>query len=305
MKRLPGRASAAAGIVVVRDVDGQLTRVDPATGQRAWSVATGVSGSAPAVLDRELVYVAGVGLAALSAADGRLVWKASEPGDVTAAPVASGARVFVGEEDGTLRCRDRATGLTRWTLKTRGALRAPALLDGDRLLVGTTDGRFLSVSADEGEIRWTWRVGADIAHAAVLFDRRSVLFASYENVLYALDRDNGHLRWRAPLPSRPIDAPLLLGSAAVVACQEAEVAAFDARSGRPLGALAAPAAIGGAPLLLEDRLHLGLRDRSLVALALDLNPSKEVKWGRGPRPTPPPEGERPGARGDARRTELP
>lgn len=302
-KRVPGRVSAGPGIVVVRSEEGELTRLDTATGRRLWTTATGIAGRAPAVVDADLLYVAGAGLAALSATDGRLVWRAEDGGDVSAAPAASAARVFVGEEDGTLRCRDRATGLTRWTLRTGGALRAPVVIHGDRLFVGTTDGRFLAVSVDEGKVKWTWRVGADIPHAAVLFDDRSVLFASYENVLYSLDRGNGHLRWRAPLPSRPIEAPLLVGSAALVACHEKEVAAFDARTGRALGSATASGEIGAAPLVLGDRLHLGLRDRSLVALALDLTPSKEVKWPRGPRPTPPPEAEGQGERrGQSRKT---
>jgi outer membrane protein assembly factor BamB len=301
-KRAGGRVSAAPGIVLVRGADGQLTRLDPASGRRLWSVSSGVPGTAPAVPDGDQVYVAGTGLAALSLKDGTLQWTAAEAADVTAPPVASAARLFVGEEDGTLRCRDRATGLTRWTLATGGALRAPAVLDGEQLLLGTTDGRFLAVSTESGKVRWTWRLGADVAHAAALFQDGSVLFASYENVLYALDQNNGHLRWRAALPSRPVEAPLMVGTAALVACQESDVVAFDARTGRPLASLAAPGDIGAAPIVVGGRLHLGLRDRSLLALALDLTPSKEVKWPRGPRPTPPPEvsGERP-RQGQARK----
>jgi len=304
-KRLRGRATAAAGIVVVRGDDGHVTRVDPATGKRVWGVATGVAGNAPAVIDAGQVYVAGSGLVALAAVDGRELWRAAEAVDVTAPPVASAARIFVGEEDGTLRCRDRATGLTRWAVKTADALLAPVLLDGDQVLLGTTDGRFLAVSAEDGHVRWTWPVGADVPHGAALFGDGSVLFASYENVLYALDSGNGHLRWRAPLPSRPMQAPLLVGTATLLACQEAEVVAFDARTGRSLGGLTTPAEIGAAPLLLHGRLHIGLRDRTLVALSLDLTPSKEVKWPRGPRPTPPPEASPQGQRQGRRATNPP
>ncbi len=285
-----GRLSAAAGAVVLRAEDGIVARLDPATGQAAWRSDSGVSGRDAAVIEGDLVFVAGAGLVALAVADGRLVWKAQDGGDVTAPTVAHGARLYVGEEDGTLRCRDRSTGVTRWTFKTASALRAPVLPDAANVLVGTTDGRFLSLSAEKGEVGWLWKLGADVVDVAVPFDRHSVLFATHENVLYALDRGNGHLRWRSSLPSRPIDGPRLTGSAALVACQESEVVAFDARSGRPIGSLSAPGPIRTAPLLLGDRLLLGLRDRSLVAFQLDLTPSKEVKLPRGPRPTPAPSG---------------
>ncbi len=285
-----GRLSAAAGGVFLRSDDGKVVRLDPASGRPAWTSDSGVLGPAPAVIDGDLVFVAGAGLAALSASDGRLVWKAQDGADVTAPAVAQGARLYVGEEDGTLRCRDRATGVTRWTFKTATALHAPVVADGDRVLLGTTDGRFVSLSAEKGDVRWRFKLGADVLGQAALFEHHSVLFASYENVLYAVDRNNGHLRWRSTLPSRPIDGPRLSGSAAVVACQESDVVAYDARSGRRLGSLTAPAPIRTPPLLLADRLFLGLRDRALVAFQLDLTPSKQAWSPRGPRPTPAPSG---------------
>jgi len=283
-----GQVSAAEGVVLLRAEDGTVARLDPTNGRVAWTSETRVAGRAPVLLDGDLLFVHGAGLVALSLSEGREVWRAEDGADVSAPPVAAGARLFVGEEDGTLRCRDRATGVTRWTLKTRSALRAPVVPDGERVLLGTSDGRFLSLTADTGRIRWRWKLGADAIGAPVLFGRRSVLFATLENVLYALDRGNGHLKWRAPVPSRPIDGPRLSGSAALLACQEDEIVAFDARTGRRLASLNAPAEIRTPPVLLGDRLYLGLRDRSVVAFGLDLTPSREVKLPRGPRPTPPP-----------------
>lgn len=283
-----GWLSAASGALVLRGDDGTVRRLDPTTGATLWTAASAIAGRAPAAIDGDLILVGGAGLAAIAIADGRLLWRATDGADTTTAPVAAGARLYVGEEDGTLRCRDRATGVTRWTLATGSALRAPVLLQDDRLLVGTSDGRFIAVSPDKGTVRWRWRVGADVADVAVAFAKDVVLFTTYENVLYALDRDNGHLRWRAPLPSRPVSSPLLVGNAAVVACEEVEVVAFDARTGRRLGAATMPAEIRTPPLFARDRLYLGLRDHSVLAYNLDLTPSKEVKLPPGPRPTPKP-----------------
>ncbi len=285
-----GWLSVGSGALVQRGEGGAVRRLDPRTGAALWTAASGIAGRAPAVIDDDLVVIAGAGLGALSIDDGRMVWKATDGADATSVPVLSGARLYVGEEDGTLRCRDRATGLTRWTLTTGSPIRAPVLMDGDRLLVGTSDGRFLAVSTDKGEIRWRWKLGADVADAAVAFVSGAVIFASYENILYALDRDNGHLRWRAPLPSRPISSPVLVGNALVVACQEVEMVAFDARTGRRLGAATVPAEIRAPPLFVRDRLYLGLRasGHPVLAFNLDLTPSKEVKLPPGPRPTPKP-----------------
>jgi outer membrane protein assembly factor BamB len=283
-----GWLSAGAGALVLRDEEGRVQRLDPRSGAVLWAVSAGVAGRSPAVIDGDIVFVSGTGLAALAAADGKILWSAPDGGDTTSTPVLSDARLFVGEEDGTLRCRDRATGLTLWTLKTGSSLRAPVLLQAGRLLVGTNDGRFLAVSTDKGRVEWRWKLGADVMDSAVAFANGAVIFATYENILYALDQDNGHLRWRSPLPSRPISSPLFIGNSVVVACQEVELVAFDARTGRRLGAATVAAEIRTPPLFARERLYLGLRDRSVVAFNLDLTPSKEVKLPPGPRPTPRP-----------------
>jgi outer membrane protein assembly factor BamB len=273
----PGHLTALPGGVVLREEDGTLARLDPETGAIVWKAQSGIAGTAAPVIDRELVFVGGAGLAALSAADGHRVWIATDGTDVTAPPVPSGARLFVGEEDGTLRCRDRATGNTLWAFKTSSAVRAPVFVDQERrLLLGTTEHRFIAVSADKGKRSWQWKLGADVQHGSVALGD-SVLFASLEDVLYCLDRTNGHMRWRAVLPSRPLAAPVLTGSAVIVACHEANVVGFDARSGRRLGALTTSAEIRTPPIVVADRLYIGLRDRSIVALALDQTEAKQER----------------------------
>ena len=270
-----GHLGAAPGVLAIRADDGVLTRVDPETGKLLWQNESGIAGKLPPLIDSDFVFVGGAGLAALSSVDGRKLWTATDGADVTTPPLASGARLFVGEEDGTLRCRDRATGGSLWTFKTSSALRAPLVLDaGPRLLFGTTEGHFVAVSPDKGRRAWRWKIGADVQHAATLL-KDEVLFVTLEDVLYALDRTNGHMRWRAVLPSRPLAAPILTSNAVVVACHDDNLVGFDARSGRRLGAMTTPAEIRTPPLIVADRLYIGLRDHTILALTLDQTPAKD------------------------------
>jgi outer membrane protein assembly factor BamB len=270
-----GQIGVGPGIIVLRADDGRVSRLDPETGKLSWQAESGIAGRIPPLIDGGLVLVGGAGLAALSSVDGHKLWTATDGADVTAPPVASGARLFVGEEDGTLRCRDRATGASLWTFKTRSALSAPVVIDdGPRALFGTSEGHFVAVSAEKGKRQWQWKIGAAVQQRAALL-KDTVLFASFEDVLYSLDRRNGHMRWRVVLPSRPLSSPILTGAAVVVACHDDNVVGFDARSGRRLGALITPAEIRTPPIVVADRLYIGLRDRSVVALALDQTPAKE------------------------------
>jgi outer membrane protein assembly factor BamB len=265
---LPGRLSAGEGILLVRGEDGTLWSLQPRTGAVRWKTETGVPGPLPAVVDGDRTLVAGRGLAAVDLASGRVLWGDASGADTTAPPVATRSRVFAGEADGTLRCRDRATGSSLWTLGTSGALLAPPLLDEAhrRLYLGTTDKRILEVSLDKGESGWAWRVGADIGHAGLLLPDR-VLYASFDAVLYSLRR-GGNLAWRGALPSRPISAPQIVGDHVLVACLENELVAFTSDTGARAGSLRTSSEIITPPVLAAGHVVVGLRDRSVIAYAL-------------------------------------
>jgi outer membrane protein assembly factor BamB len=185
-----------------------------------------------------------------------------------------GQAPLVPGEDGSLSCRDAATGKLQWTFATRNPLRASPAVDeaGGRVMLGAADRRFLALGLDDGKEKWTWKIGAQVqGNPAVLGDR--VLFATHEDVLYALKRGSGSLVWQATLPSRPLSAPLTVNGAVLVACygtrpKESFVVGFDVRTGRRLGDLKTTAELATPPIVLGDALVAGLRDRSVVRLAL-------------------------------------
>jgi outer membrane protein assembly factor BamB len=261
----PGRLSARDGVLLVRDESGAVTSLHPRTGDVRWRCHTGVGGALPALVDGDHVLVAGRGVASLRLETGALVWVDGAGAETTAPPAATTARLVTGEKDGTLRCRDRASGSSLWTLRTREALLAPPLVDEarQRLYLGTTDRRILEVSLDKGRPGWSWRVGADVAHAGLLL-RGRVLFAPYDAVLYAL-ATGGNLAWRSVLPSRPAGAPLAVDGHVLVACLENQVVAFDAATGAPAGSFKTPAEIRTPPIRAAGFLVLGMRDRSVIA----------------------------------------
>jgi outer membrane protein assembly factor BamB len=225
------------------------------------------------VIDGTTVVVAGEGVVAIDAAAGRRLWEASEGAPVTAPPAIEASVVLTGEADGTLRGRDRETGLSRWTFASGAPLLAAATVDSRRrFLVGTAARAFVALDSRDGKAAWRWKLGADVRQPPVVY-QKSVLFASQEGVLYALNRANGHLDWRAALPARPLSGPLVFKTAVLVACFENQVVGFDARSGRPLGVLRTKAPIRTAPILAGDQLYIVQRDRSVVAHALNLTPA--------------------------------
>jgi outer membrane protein assembly factor BamB len=287
-KDLPGRLSAAEGILLLRGEDGTLWSLQPRTGGVRWKAETGVAGPLPAVIDGDRALVAGRGFAAVELAGGRVLWKDPSGVETTASPVSSGRRLFSGEADGTLRCRDRAVGLTLWTLRTGGALVAPPLVDErrHRLYLGTTDRRILEVSTDKGKPGWAWRVGADVVHPGLLLPDR-VVFDSFDAVLYALGR-GGSLAWRGALPSRPLSAPLVVGGHLLVACLDNVLVAFSRDTGKRSGRFRTTDEIRTPPILAGGLVVLGLRDRSVIAYAPADSPSLPPPEPREPPVVAPP-----------------
>ncbi len=269
---LPGRLAAGEGALVLRQASGTVVNLQPRTGAARWSIDSGVPGPLPPVIDGDRVLVAGRGLAALELASGRVLWKAEDGGEATAPLLVAGSRVYVGEADGTLRARDLESGKSLWTFKTAAALAAPPVVDGpERLFLGTRDRRILALRSKDGKLDWRWKVGADIHGPGLLYGHR-VVFAAFDAVLWALERGNGNLGWRAPLTSRPLGGPILVDGVGLVACHETEVLGFDLRTGRPVGGLRTTAPIRTPPLVVGRRLFLGLRDRTVVALDLGATP---------------------------------
>jgi outer membrane protein assembly factor BamB len=276
-----GRLAATTDGVVLREDSGRLRRLDAATGADLWRTNGEVEGTLPPVIAGNDVFVAGEGLAAFSLERGEKLFRVD--GRMSGLPRAWGHWLFTVEESGAIRGRERASGAPRWSFPTGGAVKAPVFVDvpSEHLLAGTTDGRLIALRLAKGTARWRWKIGADVLEPGdVLGD--TALFVSYDNILYGVGRGNGHLKWRGVLPSRAVSGPLVFGSAVLVACQETDIVAFDGRDGARLGSIQTAAEIRTAPLVVGDHLYVGLRDRSILAFALNLTPLGTAT----PRPSP-------------------
>jgi outer membrane protein assembly factor BamB len=265
-----GLVTRVEGGLVVRGAQGTVWLLEPGTGTPRWTAETGVKGELPAVFGDGRVIVAGEGMVALDAKTGAVVWKAADVGVHTTEPTVGVGLVVAGEKGGLLRARDLATGAIRWTHTLAKDLVAPALIDKNRVYIGTTEGRFLSLGLKDGGQDWRWKLGADVRFQALATERR-VLFTTNEAVLWGLEK-GGNMSWRAPLPSRPLSPPLLVKGGVLVACAEDEVVGFDPQTGASIGNVKAPAEISIPPLVVDDRLYLGLREPSVVAMRMGVPP---------------------------------
>lgn len=287
-----GLLSSAPGILIARAESGQVTSLDPASGRTRWTTATGSAGALAAVLDGVRVLVPGSRLVAVDTVSGKPVLDLALEAPATTAPVRIGSRLLIAEGDGVLRLRDAETARIVWTFAMGRPLEAPPVVDGDRILVGSGDRRAIALKLG-GKPDWQFKLGTAVAVAPAAVGRFA-LFAPSEAVLYGLLRSNGHMAWRAPLPSRPLGPPLVLGREVLVACHPDELLAFDIETGSPsgsaragierLGVEARPSEIRTPPLLVDRTIYVAVRNPSAV---IALEPGAPAKAPEPLAPFPP------------------
>jgi outer membrane protein assembly factor BamB len=238
-----------AGLVVVAG-DDLLTALDATTGRPKWRVPMTGGFSAPPIADGGWVVGAPAGgdVVAIRAADGYIVWTRSLGSPVGRRPVLNATGVYVSLEDGRVAALDLMTGTPRWERRLDGKPGELLVLD-DRLFVGADDKYFYSLKTSNGKGRWKKRIGGRPAGRAAV-DAKHVYYVALDNILWALDRNNGGLKWHQPLPVRPSGGPLVVGDVVIVAGVAAEVYAYRTRTGEPAGKFESAADLASAPQLV-------------------------------------------------------
>jgi outer membrane protein assembly factor BamB len=231
--------------------DGMVLAFEDRTGATAWHTPVGGELAAPAYFDAGLLFVSRTDgeLVALRAEDGTVVWRQALGAPLAVAPSVAGDHLYVGLKDGSVSALNRDTGEPLWTFSVGAAVTGMLAL-ADQVLVGTRGNRIYSFHPHKPRVRWQWRVGADIAGAPVA-DEKRIYFAALDNVLRAVDRRNGNLRWTAPLPSRPSGGPLRTGDVVIVPTVSANIGAYLAETGKESFTITAAGELGGVPFLRE------------------------------------------------------
>jgi outer membrane protein assembly factor BamB len=208
-------------LVFVRTSHERLYAVTVADGKWKWmqsrELPTGFSirGVASPTLDngRVLAGFADGYLLAYNAADGAEVFKTMlEKGerfvDVDATPIVDGASIYVASYGGTLYSLSRENASIQWTYRKGGVHRAAIV--GDRLFFSDADGLVHALDKKTGAEIWSFDVrDYDERRSVARGPRRQLkaptapvpfhdvlVLASSSGYLYALDQQNGAVRWK-------------------------------------------------------------------------------------------------------------
>ena len=178
-------------------------------------------------------------LVAFRATDGQELWRQQLGLTATANPSISGGRLYIpleSDSGGAVRALDLSTGNYVWEQTLTGI---PGLILAlDAIFVGATDNFFYRLRLDDGRVDWYVRTGGDI-YGLPAIDEERVYVTSLDNIVRALDRENGAQRWRMPLQGRPESGPIRVENSLVLSGLAPNIQMFHTETGRPMGRLTA------------------------------------------------------------------
>lgn len=210
------RANAAADTLAAEPT--QLWRTD---------VGRGVVG-APA-LTEDLVVLSQVDrqVTVLERGTGRIVWRRRLGQNVGAGPLVDRDRVLVGTQtgDGEVLALDLASGRRLWDERL-GDVAAPLAADDAQVYAGTVSGLVAAYSTAAGERAWRVQLRGAVRAAPVPV-AGGVIVATDGDSLYLLDRHSGTVRARRGTPGTVLAAPALADSVLVFGTTTGRLEACD------------------------------------------------------------------------------
>jgi outer membrane protein assembly factor BamB len=217
-------------------------------GSLAWRVSSGRLTAPLVVKEGWIVGPVEGKLIAWRSSDGHAVWTVDAPLQREAAAIA-GDVLYVPVVGGHLVARDLPDGRIKWDRPLGGNPVEPLVVNDD-VFVGASDKRFYCVDAGSGAIESVRWVGAVVRGRATT-DGDRVIFVALDNLVRAIDRGDGALRWQKGVPFRPLSGPVVAAGAVFVAGSGADMRILRASDGTAAGSMAFPGRHAVAPGVLE------------------------------------------------------
>lgn len=280
-----GALALGGGRLYVASAFGQLTALDPATGQEVWTQRLQTTGTGrPTYYDGLVYLVAGDRTAwALEADSGRIRWQIDTAADLNniaggPAPVVTDQYAVFSFGNGELQGTFRQGGLRLWNATLAGRrdgvargniddITGDPVAYGGTLYAGNSSGDFVALGLANGVREWSAEMGAN-GPAWVTPD--SVYVVTDRNELVRLDSATGDRLWQSELPGyvdrrRPQKrrdrafvnhGPVLAGGRLIVASSDGMMRHFAPEDGRLLGTTPVNGGATTQPIVVDGTLYV-------------------------------------------------
>lgn len=225
--------------------DGNVYALDTQTGKKLWAfMEADWVGSSPALApDLGLLFIGlefGLfrkkgGIAALSLASGALAWSHQMPEHTHSSPlyIREEQAVIIGGNEKKVYCFDAKTGALRWEKEIKGDVKTSFAYDAKRRIVlfGDLAGHFLAVAVRSGKEIFSLHMTAGF-YSTPLVSGDVVFASSLDKHVYAINLDDGNIRWQYATGGRIFSSPALAEGSLWVGSNDGRLRELDPSTGK-------------------------------------------------------------------------
>jgi outer membrane protein assembly factor BamB len=274
------------GLVFVNQFRGRFFAVNAATGKRQWRKHFLHCAAASPAIGKDIVYQAymqpypcnrfprtqkGFIAAILFRSKkrgilfhrGKILWR-YQTGAVESSPLLVNGILYFGSWDHhlyALDVRERSHPRLRWRIDLGSEVNSsPAYADG-LVFVGTDGGSVYALDAQTGRVRWRsssfsgFLHGREYFYATPTVSYGRVYIGNTDGTLYAFGARTGHLLWARHAGSYVYTAAAVWRREVIIGTYDGNLIAYNAATGDELWRHVAPAAIHGAPTVLDGLVY--------------------------------------------------
>jgi eukaryotic-like serine/threonine-protein kinase len=209
----------------------------------------------------------------------KLAWKFNTKQAIFSSPVADSEQVYFGGLDSTFYALDLQSGKLRWKIKTQGSIRSTAGIYQDKIYFISGDGKLYCISK-LGKVLWTFATlgekqydFADYFQSSPVFDDNVVFFGSGDSHIYALNTQDGSLKWKYKTEGIVHTKPAIDEQRLYVGSFDGYVYALSLKDGqmiwkfKTVGHTYFPKGeVQGSPALNNRLVFIGARDYNVYAI---------------------------------------
>jgi serine/threonine protein kinase len=231
----------------------------------AWNYDPGFVGGPELVpLDNVLIIGSDDGqLTALQANNGSVLWKTNVNDLKFGYPAASGELVFVGDHFERIEGLSLRTGGTVWRTKVTGRVQLAPVVYQNRLIAVTSKGYIYVLNAENGRVIWSrpFVVGVQV----IGFAPGHLLIGS-DSSLYALDLENGMVKWEFETSSAITTQPAAFDDLVLIGTAQGLIHVIDLADGAEQWRYQASGTVRAAPAVDEQMIYVADQSGKLAAI---------------------------------------